>query len=98
MRWINWRPDPTWFKEELGVTEIELLCDRVKAWKKMPKHMRRKDPYTTELEQFTGKIQKDDRIYFFSSPEHSWITLAGRAGYALVRNGEVIDYLITTLS
>ena len=46
----------------------------------------------TDLLKFPTKQTKDD-IWFFDN--RAWDANAGRRGYALVRQGEVIDNLIT---
>lgn len=46
-------------------------------------------------ENFKSKINEGDEIYKFRSDTKSWKHLAGREGFELVRNGEVI-YSITT--
>ena len=47
---------------------------------------------------FLAKMQSGDELWTFVSDEESWRNLAGRAGYAIVRNGEIVDEFITMLS
>lgn len=47
---------------------------------------------------FTGQIRTGDLIYFFTSDKASWRGLFGREGYALIRDGKVVNVLITALS
>jgi hypothetical protein len=47
---------------------------------------------------FKNKIRPGDKILDFCSSEHSWQNLAGRAGYILVREGKVIDTLVTIMN
>jgi hypothetical protein len=42
-----------------------------------------------------AQMTKDDELWEYSSPPESWRALAGRAGIALVRNGEVVDSILT---
>ena len=42
--------------------------------------------------------REGDRLFAFSSPARSWEMLAGRAGYALVRDGEIVDSLVTMMN
>jgi hypothetical protein len=47
---------------------------------------------------FRVEVEDDDIVYEFCSPPESWAVLAGRKGYALVRDGEIIDSIITELN
>ncbi len=49
-------------------------------------------------EEFKALVQDGDEIYFFSSDPASWQGLAGREGYVLVRQGELIQIFLTLLS
>jgi hypothetical protein len=42
--------------------------------------------------------QDSDEIWEFSSPAKSWKLLAGRAGVCIVRNGKVIDGIVTIMN
>jgi hypothetical protein len=54
-----------------------------------------KDPWQQVLAQ---KMVPGDEIWEFSSPPESWACLAGRAGIALVRDGEVVELITTIMS
>lgn len=43
-------------------------------------------------------MQPGDEIWEFSSPPETWQRLSGRAGLALVRNGEIVDTLTTAMN
>jgi hypothetical protein len=43
-------------------------------------------------------MQGGDEIWEFTSPPESWRNLAGRAGIALVRHGEVVRSIVTTMN
>jgi hypothetical protein len=45
-----------------------------------------------------GQMKKGDSLYEFRSPDDSWEMLAGREGVALVRDGEVIDDIVTLMN
>lgn len=47
---------------------------------------------------FGSSMEENDEIWKFSSPPDSWQLLCGRSGYALVRNGVVIDTFITMMN
>lgn len=42
-----------------------------------------------------GRLRPGDRIWTFRSPRAEWERSAGRAGYAVVREGEVVDGVVT---
>ncbi len=44
------------------------------------------------------KLQKGDELWEFDSPSEDWNNLAGRAGICIVRDDEVIDYIVTSMS
>jgi hypothetical protein len=48
-----------------------------------------------EWERLKAMMLPGDELWGFCSPPDSWQHLAGRAGYALIRNGEVIDCIVT---
>jgi hypothetical protein len=48
--------------------------------------------------RFRTRMQVGDEVWEFNSPAHFWEHLAGRAGIALVRNGEVLDSIITSMN
>jgi hypothetical protein len=39
-----------------------------------------------------------DELWRFRSPDDTWARLAGRAGYAILRNGKIVRSLITLLN
>jgi hypothetical protein len=45
-----------------------------------------------------AQMQDGDELWEFCSPSESWQRLAGTAGVALVRNGEVVDSIVTLLN
>ena len=47
--------------------------------------------------RFTGQMQQGDELWEFAAPEKAWEHLAGRAGIALVRNGEIVDVIHTMI-
>jgi hypothetical protein len=48
--------------------------------------------------KLTAQMQPGDELWSFSSPPETWQRLCGRAGIALVRNGEIIDTLTTRMN
>jgi hypothetical protein len=51
-----------------------------------------------EWKELVASMQEGDELWEFSSAEHAWQHLAGRAGIALVRNGEIVDCIIRAIS
>ena len=49
-------------------------------------------------ELFKAQIEDSDEVWEFCSSDASWEHLAGRAGFALVRGGKVIDCMTTLMS
>ena len=49
-------------------------------------------------EQFKAAMRPGDELYRFSTSSDSWAHLAGRAGIALVRNGEIAKTIITMMN
>ena len=43
-------------------------------------------------------LQEGDELWEFRSPRESWANMAGRAGIALVRNGEVVASIVTRMN
>jgi hypothetical protein len=43
-------------------------------------------------------MEPGDELWAFSSPPETWQHLCGRAGIALVRNGEVIEAMTTMMN
>ena len=51
-----------------------------------------------EWREFISQMQPGDQLRHFFSSEESWLLMAGRAGYAIVRQGKVVDAFITILN
>lgn len=49
-------------------------------------------------ERLKASMQEGDELWEFSSPPETWQHLMGRAGVALVRDGDVVDFLVTVLN
>lgn len=56
------------------------------------------DRYRVEWRSFISQMQPGDQLRCFSSPEKLWRLMAGRAGYAIVRQDEVVDSFVVILS
>jgi hypothetical protein len=51
-----------------------------------------------EWRALLDQMTQDDELWEYSSSSESWKALAGRAGIALVRNGEVVDSILTVMN
>ena len=51
-----------------------------------------------EWRALLAKMQAADELWTFSSSDESWEHLCGRAGISLVRNGEIIDSVVTLVN
>lgn len=47
---------------------------------------------------FIAEMIPGDELWRFRSPSLTWANMAGRAGYAIVRNGEVVRSLVTLMN
>jgi len=45
-----------------------------------------------------AQMEEGDELWEFRSPVESWEHLAGRAGIALVRQGEIINFIVTMMN
>lgn len=48
--------------------------------------------------EFKGMIQPGDELWEFCSDKRSWQQMAGRAGYCIVRNGEIVSALCSKMN
>lgn len=44
------------------------------------------------------QMQPGDELWFFNSDQQSWASLAGRAGFVIMRNGEAVASMVTVMS
>lgn len=51
-----------------------------------------------EWQELVSGMRPGDELWEYRSPPDSWDALAGCAGYALVRDGEVIDDIVTVMN
>jgi hypothetical protein len=51
-----------------------------------------------EWEGLKARMQPGDELWTFASSPESWRNLAGRAGIALVRNGQIVERLVTMMN
>jgi len=75
-------------RKSKGVDIIEIIAEKDCQW------ITTKDSYVT----FKNSYIDGDILVYFKSPENSWYALAGREGFAIVRNNKVIKQYITTMN
>jgi hypothetical protein len=51
-----------------------------------------------DWEKLKAEMKPGDLLMRFASPVESWERLAGRTGIALVRDGKVVDAIVTMVS
>jgi hypothetical protein len=56
--------------------------------------------FRREYHEFKAQFQEGDELWYFCSPPESWgkKCLAGRAGYMLIRKGEVVASIVTLMN
>lgn len=47
---------------------------------------------------FKRQIEKGDELWEFSSPLDTWTRLCGREGICIVRDGKIIDSIVTVMN
>lgn len=52
----------------------------------------------TGLREFLAPLQEGDEIWQFESGQGSWLAMAGRAGYVILRSGCVVSLYVTRMS
>ena len=75
-----------WLGDETSVEQIEA---KLKGYN---------EPFLAEWRLFISQMQPGDQLRHFSSPPETALLLAERAGYAIVREGKVVDSFVTILS
>jgi hypothetical protein len=70
----------------------------VKSWLNKPISVEEAESQKVVGKALLAKMVEGDELWEFSSPQEDWDALAGRAGIALVRNGEVIDTEVHLMS
>jgi hypothetical protein len=49
-------------------------------------------------EEFIRAMEPGDELWHYKSPKETWNSLCGRAGYAIVRKGEIVSFWNTVVS
>lgn len=49
---------------------------------------------TAKWQEFTARMQPEDDLWFFRTPEKMFVSKMGALGYAIVRDGKIVDTLV----
>jgi hypothetical protein len=95
----------SWLRQQLDTTDVEQLARReLMSLGLSDADLRAalsSGPSPGWLEnwrKFIGQMVEGDELWSFESPPETWHNLAGRAGYALVRSGRVVDSIVSRRS
>jgi len=92
-----------WLVRRVGIVDRESLA-RYKKSRRRGHQSNNESVLATITPEWRGaaellsKMWPDHEIWYFESAPLSWRYLAGRAGYAIVRNGEPVGYTITKMN
>jgi hypothetical protein len=89
-----------WLIKKVSVAEAEAEHpgQRDERAKQHPELARPFGALNVKWEALKADMQPNDELWTFSSPPRTWEDLAGRAGIALVRDGQVIEVIVTMLN
>ena len=74
-----------WLHKQVSVTDVE-------------KDIQNSEPLVARWNSLKAGLEPGDEVWSFMSPADTWKHLAGRAGYAIVRDGNPVDGMITMLN
>jgi hypothetical protein len=80
-----------WLRDKLSLEQAE--ADNTPAGGGVPFNKQ-----NDRWERLKASLQAGDQVWAFSSSHKSWENLAGRAGVAVVRNGRVVDCIVTIMN
>ncbi len=52
----------------------------------------------SQWQSMLAKMLEGDELWEFSSPPETWENMMGRAGIALIRDGRIVDWIITVVN
>jgi hypothetical protein len=85
-----------WLKQKTTIEQAEqahLVTDKRLGPKPVPFGF-----INANWEKFKAGIRPGDELWEFASPDKTWEHLAGRAGLCIVRQGRIIDAIITRMN
>jgi hypothetical protein len=84
----------------MSVIPTEWLSEKVSIAQAEAENMSDGRPFGylhLKWERLKAHMARGDELWEFRSPPNTWIHLMGREGYAVVRNGQIVESLITTM-
>ena len=83
-----------WLQDRIGVADAETTnMVALQDGKRVPFGYQ-----NAAWETLKGHMRPGDTLWRFASPADAWAHLAGRAGIALVRDGEAVEVLVTLMN
>lgn len=96
---------PDWLTQRSSVEEAEAehapVCERERAKRVARGESPPAGPFMFgqwRWEEFKAALQPTDEIWHFRSSRASWVSLCGREGYCIVRDGAVASCFYTAMS
>lgn len=90
--------DKTWLKKKVSVEDVEKEHVITSVHNPAIKEPTVFGFVHDQWETFKTQIQDGDELWEFCSDDGSWGALSGRAGYSIMRDGEIINSFVTILS
>jgi hypothetical protein len=89
-----------WLDKKMSIAEAEAAHPGVndERVQRMPEIAKPFGFLNSQWEALKAEMQPGDELWSFASPAKSWEDLAGRAGIAVVRDGNPIKVLVTKLN
>jgi hypothetical protein len=90
----------SWLDKKISIAEAEATHPGVndERVQSMPESAKPFGFLNGQWEALKAEIQPGDELWSFASPPKSWEDLAGRAGVALVRDGNPIKVVVTVMN
>jgi hypothetical protein len=89
-----------WLVEKVSVEQAEQMFPGVvdERTKLTPQIAKPFGYQHDQWEALKAEMKPGDELWTFSSPADYWQHLAGRLGIALVRDGKIVDVIVTTMN
>jgi hypothetical protein len=90
-----------WLDKKVSIAEAEAEHPGVRDERRVQRMPEIAKPFGfqhSEWEALKAAMQPGDELWTFASPAKTWQDLAGRAGIALVRNGDPIKVITTMMN
>ena len=91
----SWVSQTEWSLEHIG-HEDESEAKRARRLHEAREHQAKaRLQWQPRWDRFVSQLQEGDELWAYSSPAEAWRHLHGEAGYAILRDGKVIDKWVT---